>query len=404
MSAQRVAFAWASLVAFGAACTMGACGGDDSSDSGGSGGSGQGGSGGSTQDGSAGNGGGANAGGAAGSGGSAGAAGSGTLAGATTVEEFEGTWTGTWESETFGLAGDALLEIDVDLAAKTLTVTVDLPNAFPGGPDPPSDTQVLSFTDEADLLANGYVATFDSKYYGDMEITFQTDGVTFVDHGDWSAQGTFDPTSATLDFFVQIPGTGVIRNEGKITLTKGGTPGTLTLTEPTFDCSPVSPTAGVGQACTGTCMPPAGGCVQSACRQSCIVGECMGLCTADDQCTLVQNETYPDGRDYAVCFPVEVGPNPPHAQCSAALGRCQQGSHCVAFLGQDVGECLPVCTTDADCPAVGSNQGACIFGTTLGGGHRYCGLRCDKNGDETCPAGMMCAAGFAGGSCYWPSN
>lgn len=379
---------WAAALALGASGVLGACGSDSSEDDGGTGGStASGGTGGTA---------------AGGTGGTGGSGGGSTFAGLTTLMELDGPWNGTFEMETFGITGGVSFEVEVDLTANTFTTTLDLPNLFPDGPDPPPETLVFSFTSESEVLANGYVATVDSKYYGELTVNLGLDGSIAVDEPDKAAQGTLSATSVSIDFFIQTPGTGVIRNQGTISAQKDGAPATLSITTPTFDCSPVNQTPGAGQACTGACTPPAGGCVQSACRQSCIVGECQSFCGADESCTRVDGQQYADGRDYAVCFPVEVGPNAPYEQCSDSLGRCQQGSQCIAFTGDTVGVCRPVCTSDADCPDVGSNQGACVFGSSLGGGQRFCALACDKGGDETCPAGQQCEASLSGGACFWP--
>jgi hypothetical protein len=82
----------------------------------------------------------------------------------------------------------------------------------------------------------------------------------------------------------------------------------------------------------------------------------------------------------------------------AFTGQCNSGVSCITF-GAGLGECLPPCTSDAQCASVGNTTGKCALDLT--NGSKVCALDCSASG-SVCPANEACAAVQGLGSFCFP--
>jgi len=86
------------------------------------------------------------------------------------VTPFLGVYEGTWTNMTTGASGPAVITVDADQSAKTVTLTLDFGGNYLGLNDPPPFPLTAKYDD------NGASVRGDSDILGKMDITIDTEG------------------------------------------------------------------------------------------------------------------------------------------------------------------------------------------------------------------------------------
>jgi hypothetical protein len=96
------------------------------------------------------------------------------------VEEYAGTYTGTWTNTTFGSTGTIKLEISVDRSTRTMKVTTTLTGNVLGAPPPPPQTLTIPLG----TAQPGQPVTVTSPVFGTLTIAVNADGTLVGDAPD----------------------------------------------------------------------------------------------------------------------------------------------------------------------------------------------------------------------------
>lgn len=144
------------------------------------------------------------------------------------LEDFTGTYTGTWNNQTFLSSGPASLVTEIDGAQYRATIDMD-GFAF-GQPDPPAVdvTGVVSGGDAVfTMVSAGGYGTLDGTIDGDSgDVSFTITGLLAAGIAEVTAIGSFgDGSQLALDYSVTFAGPPQPPAVGTLTVVKAPAPG-----------------------------------------------------------------------------------------------------------------------------------------------------------------------------------
>ncbi|RJP52719.1 MAG: hypothetical protein C4583_06155 [Anaerolineaceae bacterium] len=86
------------------------------------------------------------------------------------VNDFVGTYEGTWDNESTGASGPVVISIEADESTHNVTLTLDFGGKYLGLADPPAVTLSATYND------NGATVVGNSVLFGDMDVRIDANG------------------------------------------------------------------------------------------------------------------------------------------------------------------------------------------------------------------------------------